>query len=449
MSAPPSSGECPQAAEAVAYVQGELAPDEAAAFERHLEACSGCREEVAGTREALVRLRELPDGPERDLAPGILGRIPAGAWAADGGRRRRLLLRRASLVPAAAAALLAAVLGVSALVTRSPGRGGGDSPPRREEAARLSGAVSRALEWLASSQEPDGSWAAERWGGNANYTVGLTGLALLSFLAEGGPLDGPGAEAAGRAAGYIVSRQAPDGRLGPSFSGKLYNHGIATVALVELYALGKEARLELPVARAVGYIRSRQSPEGGWGYSGGRQVNTAITVWQLNALLLAASLEWPDARPAADRGLAWLEGMIDSRGRAGYDGRGRFPYGPEGLTAMAAFSLAGGKGAGRARALAGALRGEEGKLDYYRSFFLAYALRAVEETRAPGAGETPVDEMLVETQVKEGPNRGSFEPLDRWSNTGGRVYATAAAALSLQADEHAPRLIAMMQGTAR
>ena len=56
---------------------------------------------------------------------------------------------------------------------------------------------------------------------------------------------------------------------------------------------------------------------------------------------------------------------------------------------------------------------------------------------------------LVESQVTEGPYSGSFHPRDRWSLTGGRVYSTAMAALSLQADEHAPKMLAMMRGTLR
>ena len=83
-------------------------------------------------------------------------------------------------------------------------------------------------------------------------------------------------------------------------------------------------------------------------------------------------------------------------------------------------------------------------LDYYRAFFFEYALRAVEEASSGAVARSR--EMIVESQVKAGPHSGSFEPLDRWSATGGRVYSTAMAALSLQADANAPRMIAMMRG---
>jgi hypothetical protein len=183
-------------------------------------------------------------------------------------------------------------------------------------------------------------------------------------------------------------------------------------------------------------------------------VNTAISVWQLNALLLAGPLGWKEARAPAERGLAWLEGMIDAEGRAGYDAPGRFPNGSEGLTAMAALSLGGAGGSAQpaqdararaARSLLEAAASTPTKLDYYRSFFLEYALRAVEKTSPSAGGRS--HEMIVESQVRAGPHSGSFEPLDRWSATGGRVYSTAMAALSLQADANAPRMIAMMRGS--
>ena len=41
---------------------------------------------------------------------------------------------------------------------------------------------------------------------------------------------------------------------------------------------------------------------------------------------------------------------------------------------------------------------------------------------------------------------GSWRPDGAWSNAGGRVYTTAMAALSLQADDRAQRTLALLQG---
>ena len=65
------------------------------------------------------------------------------------------------------------------------------------------------------------------------------------------------------------------------------------------------------------------------------------------------------------------------------------------------------------------------------------ALPAVAACLALAAGTSSA---LVASQVREGPERGSWEPQDRWAATGGRVYATALGALILQADRRGPRL---------
>lgn len=43
-----------------AYLDGELAPDDVAALERHLATCAECRDELAGLREVRTLLRALP-----------------------------------------------------------------------------------------------------------------------------------------------------------------------------------------------------------------------------------------------------------------------------------------------------------------------------------------------------------------------------------------------------
>ncbi|MHC5058053.1 MAG: hypothetical protein ACYTKD_25615 [Planctomycetota bacterium] len=480
----PGSG-CKRAELATHYVQNELAAAEREGFERHFASCAECREEVEATRGLVERLRSVPDLPEADLpsfVEGVLARIPEGAWEPAGRGRNGSAFRWASRALQAAAVLVVGMaLGLVAL--RRPGPDGIPPTAGQGNTDALDPAVSRALAWLASTQGEDGAWDAEAWGGQENYTPALTGLATLALISDApaagaphdvAPHEAARADAVRKAAGYLAGAVGRSGRIGPRFDAALYNHGIATVALLEAYALTRDESLEEPISRALAYIRAEQAPSGGWGYAGGRQVNTAISCWQVNALLLAGALGWPEAEAgaAAGKGLAWLDDMIDAEGRAGYDARGRFPNGPEGLTAMAALSLgaagetvapSGDARSRAARSLAKAAAGTPRDLDYYRAFFLEYALRAVEKTSPGAEGQAPSGvrpaptgvaggrsrEMIVGSQVKTGPNSGSFEPRDRWSSAGGRVYSTAMAALSLQAEENAPRLIAMMRGGAR
>jgi len=318
--------------------------------------------------------------------------------------------------------------------------------------------VMQALEWLASSQEDDGSWAPEKWAGHPSYKTGISGLALLAFLGSGQhPENSRFAANIARGLSYLLTQQAADGRFGPAFSGASYNHGIATLALIEAYAVTGDERFRGAIGKAVDFITSSQGKEGAWGYfrSGGPP-NTSITVWQLQALLLADSLGWPEAGPSADAGLAWLAGTVDAEGRAGYRRQGDFPYGIRNLSAMAAFCLLmaeggqGGSVAGAAERLAQALAERPDDVDYCHSYFLSHALQAASVLKSPGRRSGGVsaelDRFLLQHQLKAGPFSGSWEPTDQWGSAGGRIYSTAMAALSLEAAHRTRRLMAWTGG---
>ncbi|HUU43026.1 MAG TPA: prenyltransferase/squalene oxidase repeat-containing protein, partial [Planctomycetota bacterium] len=323
--------------------------------------------------------------------------------------------------------------------------------------------VALALDWLVRTQEPDGSWDPAKWDGQPVYRVGLTGLALLALVgSEEDVTAGRYAGAIARATAFLLSEQKVNGRFGPFFSASVYNHGIATVALLERYARTRDERLKRPIEEALVFIGRHQDADGGWGYlDPERDANASVTAWQLHAVLLADALGWSQARTSAQKALAWIESTVDAQGRAGYSRAGDFRYGPQVPTAIAAFFLSGKSGGdARGRQVAEALgrlpwegaradppvpNGGEG-VDFYRAYFLTLALGALRGRDDAGLSRTQVrdaaklaqlrDEVtgdLVERQLTEGPDAGSWDPTDRWSPAGGRVYATAMAALSLQA----------------
>ncbi len=123
---------------------------------------------------------------------------------------------------------------------------------------------------------------------------------------------------------------------------------------------------------------------------------------------------------------------------------------------------AGPEGARAVRSLVRLTSTPAGGTDYYRSYFLTHALRVAEATEhrdlaSSGAPEgdgrsRQTDELrvaLIERQLRAGPNSGSWSPSDRWGLTGGRVYSTAMAALSLEADGRADELVARVRGVPR
>ncbi len=446
------------------YIQGELSEKELVQFEDHLGGCSACQVYVAEVRHLIRQFQKTLPGPlTRDLVPGILERIPQDAWTQDTSpvlpRRPRLF----HFTKAAACLLLA--LASAWLIFYFSGRHERSLLPdterqahKKETVSRESQVVAQALDWLAKVQEPTGAWDGEKWGGQRNYTVGLTALALLSFLgSEQVPAHGPYSDTIDRAVNCLLQQQNTEGYFGPPHSGAMYNHGIATVALLEVYRLTKDTKLKIPLDRAVKYIRTTQTADGGWGYFGGfiDSANTSISIWQLHALILANRVGWESTKKNIEKGLAWLKTMINREGRVGYSGPGDFPYGSETLTAMGAFCLFASGYEGKnsvekntriKRSLKDIASKQGRDIDYYQLYFLTYALHAVEEGQ-PDRHMPNVQKALVERQIKSGPHSGSWEPSDRWSSAGGRIYATTMATLSLEADQRAAKIIGWMRGT--
>src|SRR5687768_10519565 len=107
---------------------------------------------------------------------------------------------------------------ILSVVVSLPGRGAFAEPESRPavenvlaplQQRRSKQAADRALAWLASQQQPDGSFPTVRPG-----QPGVTGLCALAFLSRGHlPGQGQYGENITRAIHYILSCQAGDGML--------------------------------------------------------------------------------------------------------------------------------------------------------------------------------------------------------------------------------------------
>ncbi|MFM2142107.1 MAG: hypothetical protein RLZZ476_651 [Verrucomicrobiota bacterium] len=134
--------------------------------------------------------------------------------------------------------------------------------------------VIRALDWLKSQQNPDGSW------GSANKAA-MTGFALQCFLGHG---ETPESEAYGpsviKGLIYLIelAKKNPRGMLAEKWEAEgsgsgTYEHPIATVAMGEVYVTARLGSRSLPGLRecfvkAVTLIIEQQSDKGSWGYGG-------------------------------------------------------------------------------------------------------------------------------------------------------------------------------------
>ncbi len=154
-------------------------------------------------------------------------------------------------------------------------------------------AVRKALAWLRDHQLADGSWQGQ---GTATSKAAMTGLGLLTFLAHN---ETPASDEYGatvrRAIEFLISIQQPDGTFRHTeagLRGGVYAHGIASYALSEAYALTRIPMILPAVERAVGHIVQGQRPDGGYDYhfartGGHRDRCTSVAGWMAQAMKAA------------------------------------------------------------------------------------------------------------------------------------------------------------------
>lgn len=187
-------------------------------------------------------------------------------------------------------------------------------------------AVLRALDWLMHSQNADGSWGT-------TYKVAMTGLAVLCFLGHG---DTPESATYGgtvsRGVDFLTERSTKNNGLmatAPNSSGACYEHGIATYALGEVYALARFGQKNMgPVVegfdKGVNIILKGQTEAGGWlyNYSPGPKGDMSVTGWQYQALNAARQtrLHFPTLEQQIHKTERFLLNMRGPKGGFGYTG---------------------------------------------------------------------------------------------------------------------------------
>lgn len=186
-----------------------------------------------------------------------------------------------------------------------------------QEWQRVDSAAERALAWLASEQQPDGSFATDRFG-----QPGVTGLVSLAFLSWGhDPGSGRYGRTLERAIDYIIhcqrvngliSAEGPDDPIVPvsvKFAYSVpstYNHAISALTLSEIYGISGEyanARTQHAIEEALEVSlqiqRWDRSPKnaGGWRYLHSTDSDLSVAGWHLMFLRSAknAGFDVPEA----------------------------------------------------------------------------------------------------------------------------------------------------------
>src|SRR5262245_19519606 len=163
-----------------------------------------------------------------------------------------------------------------------------------DEAAKK--ATAKALEWLASKQNADGSWSDGRY----PHNTAITAFALLAFMSQGHhPSQGLyGPEVAKGTRYLIASSRESDGYLVGPRGGNMYCHGMATLALSQVWGMTGDEEVQKVLKKAVDLIVRCQSNEGGWRYEPVPYgADISVTIMQVMALRGAkdSGLHVPDA----------------------------------------------------------------------------------------------------------------------------------------------------------
>jgi hypothetical protein len=314
---------------------------------------------------------------------------------------------------------------------------------RRGATPQTEAAVQAALAWLADNQAADGRWDArahsagrelrvngrDRQGAGAQADTGLTGLALLAFLASGNTHQ-DGLYDSNLRAGleYLLRVQGRDGNLG---------HAMAACALSEAYGLTGDPQLRDPVYRAVLYTVAAQDPSGGgWRYSPRDPGDTSQLGWQLMVLKSAELAGIPIPERSAQGALRYLQSASSGQygGLAAYRPveRASRPMTAEALACRMLLGMKGNHPAAEEAGdyLLGELPGAGRKNLYYWYYgtLAMYYLQGERWTRWNRA----LQKTLLEDQRTSGTLAGSWDPDSVWGGYGGRVYSTALATLCLE-----------------
>jgi hypothetical protein len=408
------------------------------------------------------------DAPE---AAGGLGNLIAGDVGlttrlarADsleiGPQPTRFVGRRSGGIPAVSTL---SVVPTESYKKRAEGRAGRGALPPQTEAV-----VEAGLEFLARYQQTDGSWrlqgleTSRRSEPQMVSDTAATALAVLAFQGAGyNHREHKYASVVRNGLDYLVRNQQENGDLFLPLDDQsnrsvwLYSHALATLALCEAYGMTQDPALQEPAQKAVDFIVAGQHKTlGGWRYAPGIDSDTSVTGTMLVALRSAELAELKVPQESYDGVVKWLE-----KAQASPSQSHLYRYRPHASDAqrhgrvasptMTSLGLLMRLYLGWKRDHANMAQGA----DYLKenlpslgtstdprrdTYYWYYATQVMYHMGGDHWKQwhEKLHQLLVETQVKQGPLAGSWDPrlpvADRWGTHGGRLYVTTLNLLSLE-----------------
>lgn len=175
---------------------------------------------------------------------------------------------------------------------------------------RVNDAIDKGLEYIRSKQRKDGGW---------HNNNAVNGLAMLAYMGRGHvPGRGKYPDVLDKGKKFILASANPQTGF-ISFS-TMYEHGLATLALAEMYGTDPDPELEDKLRKAVRLIEQTQSPLGGWRYSPAPDnQDLSVSVMQIVALRAANNAEIPVSKTVIDKAIAYVKRCATPTGGFGYE----------------------------------------------------------------------------------------------------------------------------------
>ena len=343
------------------------------------------------------------------------------------------------------------------------GKYGGRSKAGRQALLRQHGgseaseaAVAAGLAWLASIQRHDGSWNFPEIGrgsdvvswnesrGTLHSPIGATSMALLCFLGAGHThkQDGRYRTTVQQGLEFLQAnvtelRHGADlrGDSGGRGNSGMYVQGLATIVVCEASGMVSDDRKLRSFAQAaVNFVAWAQDPKGGgWRYEPQQAGDTSVAGWQIMALTSARAAKIRVSRNNLRRAGRFLDSVAaDGGAQYGYTGQQKNRATTTAVGLLCRMYLGWGR---RNRALRRGVewlsqRGPSPDNMYYNY----YATQVLHHWSGAkwNRWNKVMREQLIRSQRRTGPGKGSWDPVGRRHEPGGRIYQTALSVMTLE-----------------
>ena len=317
-------------------------------------------------------------------------------------------------------------------------------------------AVELGLAWLAANQGPAGNWESN--------DLGLVALGALAFMSAGhSPGVGKYGDHCQRAVDFVLSNAQPSGLLNMASEGRdMYNHGLATFVLTQVYGQTGDKRVGRALDKAIKLICDVQADDGGWDYKAvklKRGHDLSLAVMQAKALRGAMDIGLEIPPQHVRQAVEYVRRLYKPSG--GEDGKGHL-YGSHPLAKRPGRFTYNGSKSSTAMAAAGVVCLQEfGQYDDFRIFRSIDSVIDDMRNLKPRNNEVPLDaytlyyvaqglyqvggerweknypklrDAIVKSQHRDASSRvlyGSWAAGKHVGDKPGRLFGTAAAVFTL------------------